>query len=119
MNDGIDLSSLTGTLRTYSYFGPKGKDYIVEISTEGAAPAWPRGNFGWMSDFFFRDLFSDAVRSNPYVKEVDLYLVYARRHLVVAPCQARKLDPVLTGAWCRRSGREEVTGGDGRHPDRL
>jgi hypothetical protein len=25
-NDGIDLSGLTGTLRTYSYFGPKGKD---------------------------------------------------------------------------------------------
>ena len=74
MNDGIDLSSLTGTLRTYSYFGPKGKDYIIEISTDVRA-SLAEGNFGWMSDFFFQDLFNDAVHSNPYVKALDIYLV--------------------------------------------
>ncbi|HEX9328288.1 MAG TPA: hypothetical protein VF915_17310, partial [Reyranella sp.] len=34
MSDGIDLSQVTGTLKTYSYFGPKGKDYIIETSTD-------------------------------------------------------------------------------------
>ena len=53
MNDGIDMSSLTGTLRTYSYLGPRGKDYIIEISTE-VRTSLAAGNFGWMSDFFFR-----------------------------------------------------------------
>jgi hypothetical protein len=74
MNDGIDLSSVDGTLRTYSYFGPKGKDYIIETST-GVRDAMARGAFGWMSKFFFEDLFGDAVRSNVYVKQVDMYLV--------------------------------------------
>ena len=41
MSDGIDLSAVTGTLRTYSYFGPKDKDYIVE-SRPTSAPALPR-----------------------------------------------------------------------------
>ena len=26
MSDGIDISQVTGQLKTYSYFGPKGKD---------------------------------------------------------------------------------------------
>src|SRR5215510_7894320 len=76
MNDGIDLSALTGTLRTYSYLGPKGQDYIIEISTDVRA-SLAEGSFGWMSKFFFEDLFADAVRSNPYVKEVDIYLINA------------------------------------------
>jgi hypothetical protein len=74
MNDGIDLSSIDGTLRTYSYFGPEGKDYIIETST-GVRHAMARGAFGWMSKFFFEDFFADAVRSNVYVKQVDMYLV--------------------------------------------
>ncbi len=111
MNDGIDLSSLTGTLRTYSYFGPAGKDYIVETSTE-VRSSLAAGEFGWMSDFFFQDLFSDAVRSNPYVKEVDLYLVntagaWSLLHV------GKKLDPALA-ARIQRQRREEVPGGGGR-----
>src|SRR5690349_16015686 len=74
MNDGIDLSSLDGTLRTYSYLGPKGKNYIIETST-GVRDALSKGVFGWMSKFFFEDFFADAVRSNVYVKQVDMYLV--------------------------------------------
>jgi len=111
MNDGIDLSSLTGTLRTYSYFGPAGKDYIVEISTEVRA-SLATGEFGWMSDFFFQDVFGDAVRSNPYVKEVDIYLVtpagtWSLLHV------GKKLDPARA-ARVQKEGREEVAAGDGR-----
>ena len=111
MNDGIDLSSLTGTLRTYSYLGPAGKDYIIEISTE-VRTSLAAGDFGWMSDFFFQDLFSDAVRSNPYVKEVDLYLVtpagtWSLLHV------GKKLDPALAER-VQKKRREEVAGGDGR-----
>ncbi|WP_428663755.1 adenylate/guanylate cyclase domain-containing protein [Reyranella sp.] len=111
MNDGIDMSSLTGTLRTYSYFGPAGKDYIVEISTEVRA-SLATGEFGWMSDFFFQDVFGDAVRSNPYVKEVDLYLVtpagtWSLLHV------GKKLDPARA-ARVQKEGREEVAAADGR-----
>lgn len=111
MNDGIDLSSVTGTLRTYSYLGPVGKDYIVEISTEVRA-SLAEGNFGWMSDFFFRDLFSDAVRSNPYVKEVDLYLVtpagsWSLLHI------GKKIDPELVRK-VQTERRLEMPAGDGR-----
>ena len=76
MNDGIDLSVVTGTLRTYSYLGPVGKDYIIETSTD-VRRRLAEGPFGWMSKFFFEDIFSDAVRSNPYVKDVDIYLINA------------------------------------------
>ena len=111
MNDGIDMSSLTGTLRTYSYLGPRDKDYIIEISTE-VRTSLADGVFGWMSDFFFRDLFSDAVRSNPYVKEVDLYMVtpagtWSLLHV------GKKLDPALAQR-VQKDRREEVAAGDGR-----
>ncbi len=74
MSDGIDLSSVTGTLRTYSYFGPKDKDYIIETSNDVRANLG-RSNFGWMSKLVFEDMFADAVRSNPFVKDVDIYLI--------------------------------------------
>ncbi|WP_421996097.1 adenylate/guanylate cyclase domain-containing protein [Reyranella sp.] len=111
MNDGIDLSSLTGTLRTYSYFGPKGKDYIIETSTD-VRESLAQGNFGWMSTFFFRDLFSDAVRSNPYVKEVDLFLVtpagtWSLLHV------GKKLDPALSERVTKT--RRETLSSDGGH----
>ncbi|MBS0546800.1 MAG: HAMP domain-containing protein [Proteobacteria bacterium] len=74
MSDGIDLSTVTGTLRTYSYFGPKDKDYIIETSTE-VRHDLAKGDFGWLSKFFFEDFFADAVQSNAYVKQVDMFLV--------------------------------------------
>lgn len=112
LNDGIDLSSLTGTLRTYSYFGPTGKDYIVEISTD-VRKSLADGPFGWMSKFFFEDMFSDAVKSNPYVKDVDMYLVtpagaWSLLHV------GKKLEPALAER-VEKSGREEVVDHDGRH----
>lgn len=112
MNDGIDLSSHTGTLRTYSYFGPKGEDYIVETSTE-MRTSLAKGNFGWMSDFFFEDLFKDAVHSNPYVKDLDIYLVrsagiWSLLHV------GKKLDPQLAERL-RKSHREEVVAKEGRY----
>jgi len=112
MSDGIDLSSLTGTLRTYSYFGPAGKDYIIETSTELRA-SLAEGNFGWMGNYFFQDLFADALRSNPYLKEVDLYLVtpagaWSLLHI------GRKLEPALVERLIKVR-REEVPAGDGRY----
>jgi class 3 adenylate cyclase len=111
-NDGIDLSTLTGTLRTYSYFGPKGKDYIVEVSTDVRA-SLADGPFGWMSKFFFEDLFSDAVRSNPYVKDVDIYVVNAAAAWSLLHV-GKKLDPALAER-VMKSQREEVVDQEGRY----
>lgn len=112
MSDGIDLSSLTGTLRTYSYFGPEGKDYIIETSTDVRA-SLAEGNFGWMGAYFFQDLFADALRSNPYLKEVDLYLVtpagaWSLLHI------GKKLEPALVERLMKVR-REEVPAGNGRY----
>jgi len=74
MSAGIDLSSQTGKLQTYSYYGPRGTDYIVETSTE-LRPNIEKGEFPWMSKFFFEGMFEDAVANNDYVKDVDIYLV--------------------------------------------
>jgi class 3 adenylate cyclase len=71
---GIDLAVQTGTLYVYIYFGPIGKDYIIEISTD-VKSSLSQGNFGWMNQYFFKDLFSDAVTSNEYVKDADIYVV--------------------------------------------
>lgn len=111
-NDGIDLSSQTGTLRTYSYYGPKGKDYIIEISTE-VRTSLAEGPLGWMSKFFFEDYFSDAVRSNPYVKDVDIYLINAAgTWSLINPGQ--KLDTALTERVAKE-GRVEVLSDGGRY----
>jgi len=111
MNDGIDLSGQTGTLRTYSYFGPKGKNYIIEISTE-VRTSLAQGAFGWMSQYFFEDFFSDAVRSNPYVKDVDIYLINAAAAWsLIRPNQ--KLDPALAEQVAKQ-GRVEVPSDGGR-----
>ncbi|MGQ3301647.1 adenylate/guanylate cyclase domain-containing protein [Reyranella sp.] len=112
MSDGIDLSSLTGTLRTYSYFGPAGKDYIIETSTEVRA-SLAEGNFGWMGTYFFQDLFADALHSNPYLKEVDVFLVtpagaWSLLHI------GQKLDPALVERLMEVR-REEVPAGGGRY----
>jgi len=111
-NDGIDLSGLTGTLRTYSYFGPKGKDYIIEISTE-VRTSLAEGPLGWMSKFFFEDYFSDAVHSNPYVRNVDIYLINAAGTWSLIHA-GQKLDPVLTERIAK-AGRMVVLSGGGRY----
>ncbi|HTB35529.1 MAG TPA: methyl-accepting chemotaxis protein, partial [Reyranella sp.] len=110
MNDGIDLSEVTGTLRTYSYFGPKDRDYIVEVSTD-VRTSVAEGNFGWMSKFFFEDFFTDPVRSHPYLKNVDIYLINAAgTWSLIHP--GKKLDPALAERIARVQ-REEVD--DGRY----
>ncbi|HEY4894028.1 MAG TPA: adenylate/guanylate cyclase domain-containing protein [Reyranella sp.] len=110
MNDGIDLSEVTGALRTYSYFGPKDRDYIVEISTDVRTSVAESG-FGWMSKFFFEDFFTDPVRSHPYLKNVDIYLINAAgTWSLIHP--GKKLDPALAERIARVQ-REEVD--DGRY----
>ena len=106
-NDGIDLSTVTGRLRTYSYFSPKGKDYIIETSTD-VRDSLAEGSFGWMSKFFFEDLFSDAERSNPYVKNIDLYLINSSGTWSLLHV-GRKLDPAL----CRTRAQERPRGASG------
>jgi len=112
MSDGIDLSAKTGTLRTYSYFGPRDKGYILEASTD-VRTTLAQGDFGWMSKFFFEDFFSDAMRSNPYVLDVDIYLINdsGTWSLIHA---GEKLDPALAEKVVQ-NGRYDVAGGHGRH----
>jgi len=112
MSDGIDMSSLTGTLRTYSYYGPKDRNFIVETSTEIRA-SLSQGDFGWMGKYFFQDIFNDAIRSNAYVKDVDIYLItpagaWSLLHV------GRKLAPDLVERVAQ-AGRDEIADADGRH----
>ena len=110
MNDGIDLSEVTGALRTYSYFGPKDRDYIVEISTD-VRTSVAESDFGWMSKFFFEDFFTDPIRSHPYLKNVDIYLINAAgTWSLIHP--GKKLDPAFAERLARDQ-REEID--DGRY----
>jgi hypothetical protein len=110
MSGGIDLSSVTGTLRTYTYYGPPGKDYLIEASTE-VRTTLKQGDFGWMSRYFFEDYFSDAVRSNAYVADVDMYLVNdSGTWSLIRP--GEKLDPIRA-AEILREGRLQVPDASG------
>jgi class 3 adenylate cyclase/HAMP domain-containing protein len=112
MSDGIDLSQVTGTLKTYSYFGPPGKDYIIETSTD-LRVSLEMGGYGWMARYFFDELLSDPVRSNPSVKALDIFLInQAGTWSLVHP--GDKLDPALAERIVAK-GREEVSSGDGRY----
>ena len=112
MSDGIDLSQVTGTLKTYSYFGPKDKDYIIETSTDVRGSLDATG-YGWMARYFFDELLTDPVRSNPSVKELDIYLInQAGTWSLIHPRQ--KLDPALAERIIRNH-REEISSGDGRY----
>ncbi|MCC8432923.1 HAMP domain-containing protein [Reyranella aquatilis] len=104
MSDGIDLSSVTGTLRTYAYYGPPGRDYIIEGSTD-VRTTLKQSDFGWMSDFFFKDYFPDAVQSNAYVTDVDIFLINASgTWSLIRP--GEKLDPGLAAEIVREGRRE-------------
>jgi class 3 adenylate cyclase len=95
MDVGIDTSDKTGALNSYSYFGPPGKDYIIEasINIEGSLA---EGDFGWMSKYFFHDMFNDAVQNSKYAKAVDLYLVNdSGVWSLLRPGLDTKLDPKL------------------------
>lgn len=105
MSDGVDLSSVTGTLRTYAYYGPPGKHYIIEASTD-VRTTLKQSDFGWMSRYFFEDYFSDAVQSNPYVTDVDIYLINASGTWSLIRA-GEKLDPTLA-AKVLQIGRHEV-----------
>jgi len=112
MNDGIDLSQVTGTLRTYSYFSPKGKDYIIEVSTD-VRTSIAGSDFAWMSKFFFEDFFTDPVRSHPNLKNVDIYLINAAGTWSLLHPN-KKLDPALAERVAK-SHREQVVSTDGRY----
>lgn len=110
MSDGIDLSSVTGTLRTYTYYGPPGKDYLIEVSTD-VRTTLKQSDFGWMSQYFFEDYFSDAVKSNAYVTDVDMYLINASgTWSLIRP--GEKLDPALA-AEVLKEGRLQRAGASG------
>jgi class 3 adenylate cyclase len=110
MNAGIDFATLTGVLNTYSYLGPFGKDYIIETSTE-IRPSLAKGRFGWMADYFFKEMFADAVTASDYVHEVDLYFVNDdAAWSLLNPGQ--KLDPVIA-ANVAREGEVQTMGPHG------
>ena len=112
MSDGIDLSQITGTLKTYSYFGPKGRDYIIETSTD-IRDSLDATGYGWMAKYFFDELLTDPVRSNPSVKELNIYLInQAGTWSLIHPRQ--KLDPALAERIIKNR-REEISSDDGRY----
>jgi class 3 adenylate cyclase len=110
MSAGIDLSSQGGKLQTYSYYGPTGADYIVETSTE-VRPSLEKGEFPWMSKFFFEDMFSDAVANNEYVRDVDIYLVTPLASWSLLN-EGKKLSPELSEK-VMKEGRQEIGSADG------
>jgi class 3 adenylate cyclase len=112
MTDGIDLSAVTGTLRTYSYYGPPGTDYILETSTD-VRTTLKQSDFGWMSQFFFEDYFADAVQSNAYVMEVDVYLINAAGTWSLIRA-GHKLDPAISDKVVK-DGRYQVVDDGRRH----
>jgi class 3 adenylate cyclase/HAMP domain-containing protein len=112
MSDGIDLSQITGTLKTYSYFGPKGKDYVIETSTD-IRDSLDATGYGWMAKYFFDELLTDPVRSNPSIEELNIYLInQAGTWSLIHPRQ--KLDPALAERIIKNH-REEISSGDGRY----
>ncbi|TAJ92809.1 MAG: adenylate/guanylate cyclase domain-containing protein [Reyranella sp.] len=112
MSDGIDLSSVTGTLRTYTYYGPPGKDYVIEASTD-VRTTLKQSDFGWMGQYFFEDYFPDAVQSNAYVTDVDIYLINSSGTWSLIRT-GEKLAPLLA-AEVLKEGRLQVPDPAGRH----
>ena len=112
MSDGIDISQVTGQLKTYSYFGPKGTDYIIETSTD-VRNSLDASGYGWMARYFFDDLLSDPVRSNPSIKDLDIYLInQAGTWSLIHP--GEKLDPALA-EHILKNHRLEISSDDGRY----
>jgi len=127
MGVGIDISDATGRLNTYIYFGPTGKDYIIETSTD-IRDSLAQGDFSWMSWYFFPppkakdadkecerekkcDLFSDTLRHNEYVKGIDVYLVNeSGAWSLLDP--GMKLDPAIVERVIK-TGEYEATSADG------
>jgi class 3 adenylate cyclase len=106
---GIDFAIRTGALNAYFYFGPTGKDYIIETSTD-IRSSLAQGDFGWMSKYFFNDLFSEAITSNEYVKDVDLYVVNAAAAWSVLHT-GTKLVPEIADRVAKTGGYEVADAG--------
>ncbi|HEX9330004.1 MAG TPA: adenylate/guanylate cyclase domain-containing protein, partial [Reyranella sp.] len=69
--------------------------------------------YGWMARYFFDELLTDPIRSNPSVKELDIYLInQAGTWSLIHPGQ--KLDPALAERIIKNH-REEISSGDGRY----
>lgn len=109
MSAGIDMSSQTGKLQTYSYFGPPGADYIVETSIE-LKPSIERGDFPWMGKYFFDEMFQDAVTNNQYLKDVDIFLVTPAATWSLLDV-GEKLAPDIVER-VTKEGRVEIPGSD-------
>ena len=112
MSDGIDISSRTGSLKTYSYFGPPGKDYVIEISTDIRTNLDDTG-FRWLANYFFDELLTDPVRTHPSVEAVDIYLISASGTWSLIHA-GEKLDPAAAQRIIANK-REEDTSDDGRY----
>lgn len=109
MSAGIDMSSQTGKLQTYSYLGPRGTDYIVETSIE-LRPSIERGSFPWMGSYFFDEMFQDAVTNNQYLKDVDIFLVTPAATWSLLDA-GEKLAPDIVER-VTKEGRVEIPGSD-------
>ncbi|WP_022850329.1 response regulator [Limisalsivibrio acetivorans] len=70
--DTYGVSSLTGTLNKYAYYGPSRWDYIIEVSVR--MREYIRRTFSESyRDYLFKDYFNELIEMNTYLQELDIY----------------------------------------------
>lgn len=72
--DRINVSSKTGIVQIYAYYGPKGSDYLVEVSYD-VKKYLSRNRSSRYVDFLFGDFFGEMVHGSVLLKNIDVYLV--------------------------------------------
>ena len=71
--DRLVLSTKTGSLNIYGYYGPKGADTITEVSVDIRSFIATHSGTEYV-DFLFKTLFESAMQSNAKVRDVDLFM---------------------------------------------
>ncbi|GAB6042874.1 ATP-binding protein [Endothiovibrio diazotrophicus] len=108
--DRISMSSRTGIIKKYAYYGPKGSDRIVEVSVnvrEGFALIHSRA----AQDFLFGVFFKSASEVGDRVVEEDLYIADEKAQWSLL----RERSPLATGVAERlraAGGRLELPEGE-------
>jgi len=72
--DRINVSSKTGVIKIYAYYGPVDSDYILEVSYD-VKNFLARSRSSRYVDFMFGDFFTEMTKTNPLLDRVDIYLV--------------------------------------------
>lgn len=76
----INISTRTNVIKKYAYYGPEGKNYLVEVAVD--VRNYMRERRGEVyQQYLFDDLFRQFTKGNPYLKDVGLYRVNALKAL--------------------------------------